>query len=196
MNRPFKKLERDFYLRPTLDVARDLIRKTILFNHPSGLMAADIVETEAYVGESDPACHAAPGRTKRNGIMYEVGGRAYLYLIYGMYHCFNIVTERGDFPAAVLIRAVEPVSGLEIIKRHSPVANKGRALTDGPGKFCRAFDLTLEQNGLDLTGDILYLEHRQKKEPRIEISRRIGISKGVDKMWRFFDADSDCASRR
>ncbi len=186
------KLRRDFYLRPTLEIARDLIGKTIVFNHPDGTMTGIIVETEAYIGEEDPACHAAPGLTKRNSIMYEIGGHAYIYMIYGMYHCFNIVTEAKNYPAAVLIRAVEPVVGIDLMRRHSPARSK--KLTNGPGKLCRAFDLSLAQNRLDITGDILYLEDREKTVRQIGISPRIGITKGVDKMWRFFDTDSDCVS--
>jgi DNA-3-methyladenine glycosylase len=104
-----KKLTRSFYLRPTLEVARELLRKTIVYRHRAGILAADIVEVEAYIGEDDPACHAAVGRTTRNAVMYGPGGFSYIYFIYGMYNCFNIVTEKTGLPAAVLVRAVEPV---------------------------------------------------------------------------------------
>ena len=188
------KLTRDFYLRPTLEVARDLIGKTIVYRHPKGILAGDIVEAEAYIGEDDPACHAAPGPTERNAVMYEEGGHSYIYFIYGMYHCFNIVTERSGFPAAVLIRAVEPVAGQKIMAANSPVNTEKPA--NGPGKFCRAFGLTRRQNGLDLTGNKLYLLDRGRTVKNIGTSPRIGIKKAARRNWRFFDADSDCISRK
>jgi len=189
-----KKLKRNFYLRPTLAVAESLLGKTIVFHHSRGLLAGDIVEVEAYIGENDPACHAAPGRTRRNAIMYEVGGHSYIYFIYGMYNCFNIVTEREGFPAAVLIRAAAPVAGQEIMAANSPLNSK--RLTNGPGKFCRAFGFTRQHNGLDLTGDQLYLIDRGNVLTSIKVSPRIGINKAKNRLWRFYDADSDCISRK
>jgi len=189
-----RRLPRSFYLRPTLDVAQDLIRKTIVYHHPEGVVAGDIVEVEAYIGEDDPACHAAVGLTERNRVMYGNGGFCYIYFIYGMYHCLNVVTERRQFPAAVLIRAVEPVAGREIMVANSPAAC--RKLTDGPGKLCRAFGLTRRQNGLDLTGSILYLIDRGHGAPSIGMSQRIGVRRGADRRWRFFDQDSDYILRR
>jgi len=188
-----RKLKRNFYLRPTLIVAEELLRKTIVFRHPEGLLAADIVETEAYIGEDDPACHAAVGPTDRNSVMYRKGGYGYIYFIYGMYYCFNVVTERAGFPAAVLIRAVEPVCGEEIMAGNSPAGC--RLPTNGPGKFCRAFGLTRDHNGLDLTGDILYLVERKSNRPDIGISQRVGVRKAADRPWRFFDRDSRYVSR-
>lgn len=188
-----RKLPRSFYLQPTLEVARELIRKTIVYNHPQGVLAGDIVEAEAYIGEDDPACHAAVGLTERNRIMYGSGGFSYIYFIYGMYFCFNVVTERKRFPAAVLIRAVEPVAGREIMAAHSP--DGCRKMTDGPGKFCRAFGLTRRQNGLDLTGSVLYLIDRGGGAPSIGDSPRIGVRRGADRRWRFFDRDSTYISR-
>lgn len=183
-----KKLARNFYLRPTLTVAEDLLRTAIVYHHPEGVLSARIVEVEAYIGEDDPACHAAVGRTQRNDIMYERGGFSYIYFIYGMYHCFNIVTEKRGFPAAVLVRAVEPETGEDIMAANSPP--KTRLLTNGPGKFCRAFGLDRRHNGLDLTGAELYLVHRDEYVPDVGISRRIGIRKGMEKRWRFFDRRS------
>jgi len=188
-----KKLPRGFYLRPTLVVAPELIGKTIVFHHPHGMLAADIVEAEAYIGEEDPACHAAVGRTERNSVMYEKGGAGYIYFIYGMYHCFNIVTEKAGFPAAALIRAVAPVAGEDIMKANSPAGTK--ILTNGPGKFCRAFGLTRNHNGIDLTGSELYLIDRGNHAPTVKTSPRIGIKKAADKPWRFYDADSRFVSR-
>jgi len=187
-----KKLGRAFYTRPTLAVARDLLGKTIVYHHPKGVLAADIVEVEAYIGEDDPACHAAVRKTERNRIMYEIGGHGYIYFIYGMYYCFNVVTERKGFPAAVLIRGVEPVIGQDIMVRH--FKRPPKLLTDGPGKFCKAFNLTRKQNGIDLTGTELYLIDRDLSPISVQTSARIGIRKGVDKLWRFFDANSEYVS--
>ena len=192
-----KKLNRKFYLRPTIEVARDLLGKTVVYENRAGRLAADIVEVEAYIGEDDPACHAAVGKTGRNGIMYGEGGHSYIYFIYGMYHCLNVVTEEVGFPAAVLIRAAEPILGEEIMRRLYPAGkNRNWRPTDGPGKLCRAFGLTREQNGLDLTGPELYLIDRGREEPRIGISPRIGIRKAAGRPWRFFDINSHYVSGR
>jgi DNA-3-methyladenine glycosylase len=126
--------------------------------------------------------------------MFGPGGYAYIYFIYGMYYCFNIVTEEEGFGAAVLVRGVEPVTGKEIIKENSP--KPAKKYTNGPGKFCRAFGLTKDLNGTDLSGNKLYIIKRNDREVNIKSSKRIGLTNGVNRMWRFFDADSDCLSRR
>ncbi len=188
-----KKLSRSFYARPTLEVAPDLLGKYIVYHTARELLAARIVEVEAYVGEEDPACHAAPGPTPRNQIMYGLPGFAYIYFIYGMYHCLNFVTEPKGHPAAVLLRAAEPVEGIEIMAERAP-HSAHRTILSGPGKFCRAFGLTREQNGLDLTGSILYLEDRGEASPVISRSPRIGIRVGVEHLWRFYDRNSEAVS--
>jgi DNA-3-methyladenine glycosylase len=189
------KLKRDFYLRPTLEVARDLVGKFLVYDTGRHLLSARLVEVEAYVGEDDPACHAAVGRTERNEVMYRRGGYSYIYFIYGMYYCLNVVTEKEGFPAAVLIRGAEPVDGIEIMKKRyaNPDSNK---LTNGPGKLCKAFALTREHNGLDLEGEHLYLEDRGYRPAEIATSRRIGIIRAVDKRWRFFEPASAFVSVR
>ncbi len=187
------KLPRSFFLQPTLDVARGLIDKTIVYNSPQGLITAKIVETEAYIGEGDPACHAARGKTPRNAVMFGPGGYSYIYFIYGMYHCLNVVTEKEGFPAAVLIRAAEPIEGLDIIKRHSPQSDK--LFTNGPGKLCRAFGLTRDQNGLDLLGDELIIVSCDEQLHEIKTSPRIGIKQATQREWRFFANDSPYISR-
>ena len=189
-----KKIPRSFYLRPTLEIAEDLLGKTIVYRHPDGLIAADIVEAEAYIGEDDPACHAAVGPTERNRVMYGRGGHSYIYFIYGMYHCFNIVTEKAGFPAAVLIRAVEPIRGEAIMAANSPAGT--RLLTSGPGKFCRAFGLIRDQNDVDLTGNEIYLLDRGQKPSQVITSPRIGIKKAARRHWRFYDAASKYVSRK
>lgn len=190
-----RKLTRSFYNRDTLTVARELIGKYIVYHSRRGRLAARIVEVEAYIGEEDPACHAACGPTDRNRLMYGQPGVAYIYFIYGMYHCLNFVTEREGFPAAILLRAAEPVEGFELLPA-SASHHSTHELLSGPGKFCRGFGLTRKQNGLDLTGAELYLEDRCERLPRIGVSKRIGIRKGADKPWRFFDADSLAVSHR
>ncbi len=196
MNFDSKKLNRDFYLRPTLEVAQDLIGKQFVYNNSNQIISARIVEVEAYIGEDDPACHAAVGKTDRNEIMYGVGGFSYIYFIYGMYYCLNIVTEREGYPAAILIRGAEPTEGLEIIRQNYPSAKNNR-YADGPGKLCKAFGLTREQNGLDLTKGKLYLKNcdiNKKKVIRIRKTERIGIKKGINRKWRFYDSDSKAVS--
>jgi len=193
MSSKAKKLKRGFYLRPTLEVARDLIGKYLVYRTGGRLLSARLVEVEAYIGEDDPACHAAVGRTPRNEVMYGPGGFSYVYFIYGMYYCLNIVTEVKGFPAAVLIRGAEPVDGIEIMNLNYGRTRQVR-LTNGPGKLCKAFNLTRKQNNLDLTGSNLYLEDRHDRAARIKSSARIGIKKGVDKNWRFFDPDSSYVS--
>jgi DNA-3-methyladenine glycosylase len=189
------KLRHEFYLRQTLEVAHDLLGKFLVYKSGGNLLSARLVETEAYIGKGDPACHASVGKTKRNEVMFGPGGFSYIYFIYGMYYCLNVVTEDEGFPAAVLIRAAEPVEGVELMKKR--YANPGKnKLTNGPGKLCKAFNLTREDNGLDLTGDKLYLEDRGYKVSTIKRSQRIGIKKGVDKLWRFYDSDSAFVSKR
>ncbi len=187
------KLSRSFYDRPTLEVASDLIGKYIVYRSDAGLMSGRIVEVEAYIGEDDPACHASRGRTKRNAVMFGKPGYAYIYLIYGMYHCLNFVTEPEGKPSAVLLRAAEPIDGFELMLNPHNEAKRSKLLS-GPGKFCRAFNLGLSENGLDLTGDRLYLENRKNETIHVATSQRIGISSGLDKLWRFYDLNSNAVS--
>jgi len=188
-----RKLLRSFYNRPTLDVAQNLLGKLIVWDCSRGRLAARIVEVEAYVGEDDPACHAAVGPTARNQVMYGRPGFSYVYFIYGMYHCFNIVTERKGFPAAVLLRAAEPVEGLEVMRQNSPRSRTATILS-GPGKFCRAFGLTVKHSGVDLTGDLIYLCDAPASESDVVVTRRVGINKGVDLPYRFFLDGSSAVS--
>jgi DNA-3-methyladenine glycosylase len=188
-------LPRFFYGRATLTVARELLGAYLvhrLDNHTQ--LVGKIVETEAYVGEDDPACHAARGRTNRTEIMYGLPGYAYIYFIYGMYYCLNAVTEREGFPAAVLIRAVEPVDGIEPMRnfRHHV---KPRQLTNGPGKLCQAFALDKSQNGADLCGDKLFIAAgNSPAEQEIITTPRTGIREGREHYWRFFIKDNPFVS--
>jgi len=164
------KLKQAFYLRPTIKVAQDLLGKFLVRHYRGKIYQAMITETEAYRGFDDKACHGHKSRTKRNEMMFHHGGFAYVYLIYGIYHCLNLVTENKDFPSAVLIR------GLDYKK------------ADGPGKLCKAFKITKANcNGLDLCGNILYVEDRGVKI-KYEKSKRIGVDYAGECahfLWRF-----------
>ncbi|MFH1686205.1 MAG: DNA-3-methyladenine glycosylase [bacterium] len=190
----YKKLPRSFYNRPTLEVAPELLGKFLVYDSPRGRIAARIVEVEAYIGQDDPACHASRGMTSRTRVMFGPPGHTYIYLIYGMYHCLNFVTEPEGSPAAVLLRACEAAEGSDLF-----MANPGRKSPDrtplgGPGKICRAFGLTVDQNSLDLTGPSIYLEDRAVKVDNIRQSQRIGIKVGTERPWRFFDGNSASVS--
>jgi DNA-3-methyladenine glycosylase len=174
-SRKVRILPANFFARATLVVARNLLGCYLLRETREGPRAGRIIEVEAYVGSDDRACHASKGRTKRTEVMFGPPGRAYVYLIYGMYHCLNVVTERVDYPAAVLIRAVEHKSGL----------------IDGPGKVCRFFDIDRALNCHDLTsGKDLWIEDRGERIGRRQIKAfpRIGVDYAgscAAKPWRF-----------
>ena len=167
-------LPRSFYQKPTLTVAKNLIGKIFQFHDFSGI----IIETEAYIGQDDPACHAAKGLTKRTWPMFEEGGISYIYLIYGMYYCFNVVTEEKNYPAAVLIRGV---------KMQTPHIQ----LLDGPGKLCRAYGLTKNHNAQDLTINPAFSIQESSHHFSIKATPRIGISKGQAKLWRFIAVENN-----
>jgi len=188
-----EKLPREFYERSTLQVAKEILGKHLVYHHPKGKLSARIVEVEAYIGAGDPACHASRGKTPRNSVMFGPGGYSYIYFIYGMYHCLNFVTEPEPKPAAILIRAAEPDEGFEIMKYNSPDKTTS-ALLSGPGKLCRAFGLTRDQSGLDLTRNTLYLERRENGRIKIRQTTRVGINVGADKLWRFYDKESSAVS--
>ena len=163
------RLPRSFFQRPTLSVARDILGKTLVFYGKKGR----ITEVEAYIGENDPACHAARGKTPRNALMYGPAGFSYVYFIYGMYYCLNIVTERENFPAAVLIRAVF-------------VDGAPPKMTNGPGKVCRFFGITREHSGVDITENPdFFIENSPSYPFEITTSPRVGISEGKELLWRF-----------
>ena len=161
---PLTKL---FFDRPTLQVAKDLIGKQIVFGDRRGI----ITETEAYIGTDDPACHAARGKTPRNSIMFGQAGFAYVYFIYGMYYCLNFITEKEGFPAAVLIRGViDPETG-----KHY----------DGPGKLCNYFGITKEHNGINICNSAEFYVDDSAATFKIDRTPRIGIKAGTEKLWRF-----------
>jgi len=181
-----------FYRRPTLDVARDLIGKVVVHRSPAGLTAGAIVEAEAYIGEDDPACHAAAGRTARNAPLYGPPGRAYVYLNYGLHDMLNAVTEAEGRPAAVLIRALEPLEGLALMRRRRARApwRKGKGpvadhdLCRGPGNLCRAMGITLADNRRPLTRGPLTIRDEGIAHGNLVWDARIGIRVGTDRDWR------------
>jgi DNA-3-methyladenine glycosylase len=195
-------LDRGFYARPTLDVTRDLIGKVLVHRTPAGATAGVIVETEAYIGESDPACHAAPGPTLRNAPLYGLPGIAYVYLNYGIHYLVNAVTEPEGSPAAVLIRALEPLEGERLMRRRRARGTGRRAdafepveLCRGPGNLTRALGISLRQNRLDLTSGPLTIEDRDLPSRGVFWTPRIGINVGTEHEWRCVAADSDAVTR-
>jgi DNA-3-methyladenine glycosylase len=180
-------LPRSFYGRATLRVAEDLLGKVLVHRTAGGVAAGMIVETEAYIGEDDPACHAAPGPTPRNAPLYGPPGIAYVYLNYGIHNLVNAVTEPEGRPAAVLIRALEPLDGVRLMARRR--APDGRHIDDhelcrGPGNLTRALGITLAENRLDLTTSNLCVEDRALPIGAVSWGPRIGIRVAVDRPWR------------
>jgi DNA-3-methyladenine glycosylase len=180
------KLPRPFYARPCLQVARAMIGTWLVHDDGTRLRQGRIVETEAYIGTQDQASHARFGPTERNRVMFGPPGYSYVFLIYGMYDCFNVVCERDGRPAAVLVRALEPGEGAD-----------GR--TDGPGRLTRAIGISRAHDRLDLCANHVWLERREGPRPRIVATERIGVDYAGDwarKKWRFVDAKSTHLSRR
>ena len=196
------KLPREFYTRPNvLTIARDLLGKLLVVPDEDGRRVSGmIVEVEAYRGPEDRASHAFGGRrTKRTETMYGEGGNAYVYFVYGMYYQFNVVCNVPDIPHAVLIRAVEPVEGIELMRerRHR---HPDHNLTNGPGKLCIALNIDRALNGADLLGDRVWIEDYQSVPTRrIAKGPRIGIDyaqEWIDKPWRFWIRDNSYVSRK
>jgi DNA-3-methyladenine glycosylase len=194
-------LGRRFYNRPTLTVAEDLLGKVLVHRTPAGVASGVIVETEAYIGEADPACHAAPGPTRRNEPLYGPPGFAYVYLNYGVHDLFNVVTEAKGRPAAVLIRALEPLDGIALMTaRRFPggrVVADTASLCRGPGNLTKALGIHLADNRADLCdGKSLYLEDRGLTVGPIAWSARIGIRVGTEHHWRCYATRSHAVSGR
>lgn len=192
-------LNREFFTQPSLTVARSLLGQRLVRVLNGRRLEGLVVETEAYVGAQDSANHASKGRTARTELMFGPAGHAYIYLIYGMYFMLNIVTETEGFPAAVLIRAVEPVAGLETMQANRPRVSK-RNLTNGPGKLCQALRIDKSLHGWDVTsGQKLWLE-ATTLSAKLEVARgpRIGIgyAQAEDQLapWRFWVKDNKFVS--
>jgi DNA-3-methyladenine glycosylase len=193
VKRTRRRLRREFFGRATLDVARELIGKVLVHETRAGAAAGRIVEVEAYIGEDDPACHAAPGRTRRNEPLYGPPGIAYVYLNYGIHFLTNVVTESDGFPAAVLLRALEPCEGIDLMERRRTGRSRGAAmipvegLCRGPGNLSKALGITLKQNRLDTTDSPLRIEDWGLGAGELTWGPRIGIRVGTDKAWRCYE---------
>lgn len=194
-------LPRDFYLQETLTVARQLLNCLLVHASPEGLLVGRISETEAYT-EGDPASHAYRGRTARNAVMFGPPGHAYIYFTYGMHHCMNLVTAQAGVAEAVLLRAAEPLEGLEPMaaRRGLTVGNPGdtepkarsrwgQALCGGPGRLCQAFGLDRTLDGIDVTvADRLWIappRYAAQDQAEVLATPRIGITRGTEQLWRF-----------
>ena len=179
-------LPKSFYDRPTEQVARDLLGAVLEHRTPEGVASGRIVETEAYIGEHDLACHAAAGKTIRTAPLYGPPGIAYVYFIYGMYWCFNAVTRREGEPSAVLVRALEPVSGIELMRARRPRARNDIELTNGPGKLCLALGIGQNENLADLRRSSLVIRDAARvADDDVVITPRIGITKCADWPLRY-----------
>ena len=206
MPRQGQRLPRAFYDRPTLEVAADLLGKLLVHDRRGVRTSGLIVEVEAYVGESDPACHAAPGPTARNEPLYGPPGHAYVYLNYGIHWMVNVVTEPHGSPAAILIRALDPVEGVDVMRRRRARATKGRRsrssnlevgdLCRGPGNLTMAMGISDGENRADLSGDRLFIEDRGVRAGDTRWSPRIGIRVGTERLWRAYVAGHPAVSGR
>lgn len=185
-----------FYSRSTLNILEDLIGKVLVRKSDEGLTSGVIVEAEAYTGEDDPASYAFSGRTKRSEIMYGPPGRAFVHFTYGMHHMLNLVTEREEFPAAILIRALEPREGISLMKKRRQTEELFN-LCSGPAKICQAFGIDRSHHGLSLSSSKSPIfikegerrrEGEKRKEGREELiwTSRIGISEGKERLWRAY----------
>ena len=187
----YKPLPRKFYIQDTVTVSKNLLGKIIVRKIRNKLLAARIVETEAYIGEHDPACHAYQKITNRSSTLYEIGGTVYVYFIYGNYYCFNVVTEEKGIGCAALIRAVEPLQGIDTMKKFRPKTKNLHELTNGPSKFCLAFNIDSALNKEDVTGKKIFISNRVDKiKFEICVSRRIGLNIGKEFQYRFFIKDN------
>lgn len=191
-----------FFSMPTLDLAKALLGKCLIHESPEGTTSGLIVETEAYIGPHDKASHSYGGRrTSRVEPMYGPPGHAYVYLIYGMYHCFNVVSGEIGAPEAVLIRALHPKEGLQLMKKRRPSIRRQVDLTNGPGKLCTAMGITRDHNQFHLITSPLYIED-VGSNPRPEdilCGPRIGIpyaEEAIHYPWRFWLKESEYVSKK
>ncbi len=192
-----RKLPRSFYARPVLDVARDCIGKILVHRTSDGVAAGRIVECEAYRGPLDLAAHSSRGRTKRTEAMFGPPGRAYVYLLYGISWAFNIVVANEGEPHAVLVRALEPVDGLDLMSKRRGVPSTARLLTNGPGKLCQALSITGADYARDLCGAKLYLLEGAggpvARSPRINVDY---AGAWAERPWRFYERGNRYVSVR
>jgi len=184
-----KVLPHSFYARPTLEVAEDLLGKVLVHCTRHGTASGVIVETEAYIGEDDPACHASFGRTARSEPLFGPPGFAYVYLNYGIHYLMNAVTEADGYPGAVLIRALQPLEGIELMKKRRAPDGRGideHDLCRGPGNLTKALGITIKDNRLDLVASTLTIEDRGISVAAVATGPRIGIRVAVERPWRYW----------
>ena len=186
-------LPQEFYSQPADLAARQLLGKILVHETAKGTVSGRIVETEAYLSNGDPGCHAARGKTARNAPMFEMGGVAYVYLIYGLYHCFNVVTGAKGRGEAVLVRAVAPLEGISLMARRRGLRDV-LSLCSGPGKLCQAFAIAKDANGSSLRDKPLYILNGQEPE-NITVTTRIGLTRGSDRLLRYYMTGSPYVSR-
>jgi DNA-3-methyladenine glycosylase len=179
-------LPRAFYGRGVLEVAPELLGRTLVSDSPAGTVTGRIVEVEAYCGWRDPASHAYRGETRRNSVMFGPPGHLYVYFTYGMHYCANVVCEPPGSPGAVLLRAVEPLSGLELMAERRGTTGV-RALARGPARLAQAFGLDLAANGSDLVSGPVRITGPARLAAPVAVSPRIGISRAVEEPWRFYE---------
>ncbi len=190
-----KILLRSFYARPTLTVAKELIGCVLVNATKELFLSGRIVEVEAYLGTDDPASHAAQGRTPRTEHQWEEAGHLYVYLIYGMYHCVNIVTERKGLAGCVLLRALEPLSGMEKMRIRRNFPKTDIALCNGPGKLTQSLGISRTHNRMDVTrGPICVIKPNISSDFQISTSGRIGLTVGEKLPYRYFIKDNPFVS--
>lgn len=193
------KLTKSFYIKPVLELAPLLLGKVLVHNTPEGTTKGRIVEVEAYDGTCDKGCHAYPcKKTPRTEVLFEEGGAAYVYLIYGMYCCLNVVADRKDVPCAVLIRALEPLAGQDLMAKRRKLSSP-KSWCSGPGKLCLAMGISRDHNRMDLCGDELFLEDDGMIPDTILASKRINIDyaeEAADFLWRFSIKDHPFVSKK
>lgn len=189
-------LSQDFFARDTELVARDLLGSILECHTSQGIASGRIVETEAYVGEHDLACHAAAGLTDRTRPLYGAPGTSYVYFIYGVHWCFNAVTRPEGLPSAVLVRGLEPLHGVELMRQRRPSARRDADLTNGPGKLCAALGIDVSHNARPLqVAPIVIREGSRIPGGRVVVTPRIGIRKAADWPLRWIVSDSPFVSR-
>lgn len=195
------RLGKKFYIREVTTVAKELLGKTFVKIVDGETVSAKIVEVEAYYGAIDEAAHSFGGKTKRNKVMFNEGGFLYVYFIYGTHYCCNVVTGFENDGSAVLIRAVEPLTGIDYLAENRYGKTKLTekellGLTNGPGKICKAFNITKKENGTDLSGEeIFILDAKKVDKSKIVQTVRVGIKKSAELPWRFYIKDNQFVLR-
>jgi len=197
-----EKLDKKFYVRDPLTVARELLGKIFVKNENGNILLGKIVETEAYDGAIDESAHSYIGKTKRNAVMFEEGGLLYVYFTYGVHFCANVVTGRKDKGTAVLLRAFEPLNNFDLFAKRrfgkTEISEKEKVnLTNGPGKICQAFNIKRNENGLSLLGNRIYILNSQPvDDENVVQTKRIGIKKSTELPWRFYIKNNPYVSRK